>query len=135
MLLEKLEEAICDNIETCSDKSEIELFNSTVVCYDSKLGTYSIGILSGPSATEIMQQPRNFSLSLDNGIILTLSTCESDRACLATTSNVQHSQLAIALSTSIITVVIIVLTVVIVTISVLMTRYGRKIRVGNDTMS
>ena len=48
VLLEKLEEAICDSIETCSGKSEIELFNSTVVCYDSKLGTYSIGILSRP---------------------------------------------------------------------------------------
>lgn len=83
MLLRNVQQAMCDSIDICSDTElDISLSDSLVVCYDSNHGAYSVHNLSGPINAKIVEQPRNFSISLENGIILTLLTaCENDQEC------------------------------------------------------
>ena len=125
VLFDKLVQAICDSVEICSNKSEIEQFaiDSSIVCHDSKLGTYTISTTSGPLAVAIVQQPRSFGFSFnvsdmeDDVITLTITTCNSIQECKTVTSNapLEHSQVIIIVS-----VVAVIITIVIVIISVLL---------------
>lgn len=131
VLFDKLVQTICDSIEICSNESQIELFDPSVVCYDSKLGTYTIRTISGPIAAEIVRQPRIFSFSFntsgleDDTITLTLLACDSDQECptlsspadLEFPSNIQPSQVTVELSV-IITVSVVAITIIVITVTI-----------------
>ena len=129
VLFDKLVQAICDSVEICSNKSEIEQFaiDSSIVCHDSKLGTYTISTTSGPLAVAIVQQPRSFGFSFnvsdmeDDVITLTITTCNSNQECTTVTSNapLEHSQVSVVIII-IVSVVAVIITIVIVIMSVLL---------------
>ena len=120
-LLERLEEIICDNVGNCTDDSEIELRNSSVTCLDSEMTGIFSAILSRPNA-EMVQLLRNFSLNLEDGTILTLSSiCESEQECLqilaTTITNHDHiivKGFSIAKMSGIISVVVVTLIIIII---------------------
>ena len=126
VLFDKLAQAICDSVEICSNKSEIEQFDSSIVCHDSKLGTYTISTTSGPLTAAIVQQSRSFSFSFnssemeDDVITLTIIICVSNQECTTVTSNapLEHSQVSVVII--IISVVAVIITIAIVITSVLL---------------
>ena len=124
VLFDKLVQAVCDSVEICSDKSQFAI-DSSIVCHDSTLGTYTISTTSGPLAAAIVQQPRSFGFSFnvsdieDDVITLTITTCNSIQECTTVTSNapLEHSQVSVVII--IISVVAVIITIVIVIMSVL----------------
>ena len=124
VLFDKLVQAICDSVEICSDKSQFAI-DSSIVCHDSTLGTYTISTTSGPLAAAIVQQPRSFGFNVsdmeDDVITLTITTCNSIQKCTTVTSNtpLEHSQVSVVIII-IVSVVAVIITIVIVIMSVLL---------------
>ena len=72
--------AICDRLETCSEESDIELRESTIICpnSNSKTGTFS-ATLNGTKLVESIEQiSKDLSVDLGGGFILTLSACDDN---------------------------------------------------------
>ena len=137
MFLEELKQVTCNSLDICTDPELfIDFSEHTFLCYGSKYGSYSVITSSGPITAKIIERPRDFSISLDNGTILTfLALCESNQECPISTSNDSQistsndsqistsndSQIYIALSVIIIIVVITVTTTVL--LALILARY------------
>ena len=75
--------AICDELETCSEGSDIGLRDSTITCSnpDSKIGTFS-AIIDGSNAATTVEDIQRFSdnlaVDLGSGLSVSLSVCDDD---------------------------------------------------------